>query len=814
MGSLTLDPASLGLEPHQLAFEADDGRYGVRITHHAGAIYTVRERGYADDACGVALVALFVGLLDAVERRVPGAHIYLCSDYSDYGGSSNATRKAMLRHVVMRPTLGAVAFWGAGMVTRSVAMLLNVSLPRLSAKPFRTQEQALAYLEAQAGSEQPDLQASEHEPWGGSLDSAVLTAFQVRNAEFTEPLELGSEHRRVVRPPDWSWTHERGLCSVRLALIDDDLLLLEPRGPLSATGVARTIALLDLALADLGHREVTLVVDLRAEQAAPRELWAPRAEQVRARRERLSGVAVVVDNERESHAEINALVLATGACVGPRPVFASLELALGQLEGAHESSTDADGELELPTDRAELEQLTLRLHRERREQILALEKLFAFVGRASWDQAYLDDGLAVPDDITAANPYWSIYGALHLMQQDMQDVLRDREERNRELAAAREQAEAASLAKSQFLGTVSHELRTPLNGIFGMAALLRDSPLQGDQLRHLDGVDAASSQLARLVDDLLDITRIEAGVLAVKQQSFVLGEALQQLLERWAPVARDRHLELRSDLVADLPVRVSGDRGRLMQVLSNLLDNAIKFTERGWVSLTVKRGAGGMVCFEVRDSGCGISERDLAGIFDRFERGASGRSDVVPGAGLGLAICRQLTELMGGGIDVSSVLGQGTCFTVEVLLEPTAAAPQSPARLLPAPDQGDDFSDLLVLLAEDDPASRYVAQHLLESLGCEVVVAEDGRATLERLERGRYDLVLMDCQMPFLDGLEVTRRFRASEPPGRRTPIVALTAYAFDEDRERMLAAGMDDHEAKPINRARFQQLLRRWGSG
>jgi len=814
MGSFTLDPSSLGIEPHQLAYQADDGRYSVRLEHHRGAIYLVREQGYADDACGRELVALFVGLLDAVELHAPGARVYLCSDYSDYGGSSNATRKAMLRHVVMRPTLGAVAFWGAGVITRSVAMLLNVSLPRLSAKPFRTQEQALAFLEARAGREQTELQASGDEPWGGSLDSAVLTAFQVRNAEFTEPFELGSEHRRIVRPPDWFWTHEQSLCSVRLALIDDDFLLLEPRGPLSATGVARTMALLDLALADLGLRKVTLVVDLRAEHAAPRELWATRAGRVRVRRERLSGVAVVVDDERAFLAEINALVLATGASMGPRPVFGSLQLALGQLEGARESSTNADGELDLPADRAELEQLTRRLHQERQEQILALEKLFAFVARASWDEAYLEDGLAVPDDITAANPYWSIYGALHLMQQDMQDVLRDREGRNRELAAAREQAEAASLAKSQFLGTVSHELRTPLNGIFGMAALLRDSDLQGDQLRHLDGVDAASSQLARLVDDLLDITRIEAGVLALNPQSFLLREALQQLLERWAPVARDRHIELRSDLAADFPARVSGDRGRLMQVLSNLLDNAIKFTERGWVSLTVSLTAGGLVGFEVRDSGCGIPERDLAGIFDRFERGASGRADVVPGAGLGLAICRQLTELMGGSIDVSSVLGQGTCFTVEVLLEPTGAAPQSPARLLSAPESGDDFSDLLVLLAEDDPASRYVAQHLLESLGCEVVVAEDGRATLERLERGRYDLVLMDCQMPYLDGLEVTRRFRASEPPGRRTPIIALTAYAFAEDRERMLAAGMDDHEAKPINRARFQQLLRRWGSG
>ena len=813
MGSNDLDPDSIGLRLEDLAYEAEDGRYGVAITHHGGGIYLVREHGWADDASGQRLVAIFVRLLDAVEQRGLGARVYLCSDYSDYRGSSNATRKAMLRDVVMRPSLGAVAFWGAGFVTRSVAMLLNVALPRLAARPFRTREQALAFLE------ELDVRRPSRPAVGGAvqveperLDAAVLASFLLRNDDVIESEHLAGLQRRVVRPADWCWRSVDGRAGLRIALVDDDVLLVQPSGQADSSGMAVCRVLLDQALESLGLQRVALVLDLRQQQPLGAELAYARRTMLRELAPRVLSVTLV--GGPEALEDARGLLLLGSDPSRVRPAFASLDLAFLHLDRERLERERLAMELVLPTDRGELEALVRDQHRALREHRQSLDRLFAFVGRVSWDESYLHDDLAAPPDITASNPYWSVYGALYMMQLDMLDVLRDREARNQELAQAREQAESASRAKSQFLGTVSHELRTPLNAIFGMAALLRDSHLQGDQLRHLDGLEAASGQLARLVSDLLDITRIEEGVLSLRPGPMAIVDAVDELVARWMPVARDKGLSLEYTLAAEVPAMVRADRGRVVQVLSNLIDNAVKFTERGWVRLAIRAPAPGRVVFEVLDSGCGIPARELSTVFERFERGAAGRADVVPGVGLGLSICRQLAEPMNGEIRVRSVLGQGTAFAVELPLETIQGASKSIPAQSPAETVPDDFSDLLVLLAEDDPASRYVAQRLLESLGCQVVVAEDGRVALERLQRGRYDLVFMDCQMPYLDGLEVTRRFRAAEPPGQHTPIFALTAYAFDEDRERMLAAGMDGHEAKPINRARFEQLLRRVAAG
>jgi signal transduction histidine kinase len=811
MNGRMLEPTSLGIDSEELCFEAPDGRYGVEISHHRGGIYLVREHGWADDHAGAHLVAIFVRLLDAVERVDPEARIYLCSDYRDYRGSSNATRKAMLQQVVTRPSLGAVAFWGAGFVTRSVAMLLNVALPSLSARPFATREQALAYLEGLDHRAEPADEPTDQQ--GEGLDAAVLASLQLRFSEHVEDVDIGGRQRRLVSPPAWTWRARGGESSLRFSLVDEDVLLARARGVPSPEAASLCRDLLGSVLRDLGRGRVSFVLDLRASGPLTRERSESHAHVLRGFDERLYNVVVVGDVADPVSCE--PLLLLGSSPLGLRPLFADLPQALATLDRARSERLRSAAILELPEDRAELEQLARELHGSLRDHRMALQRLFAFVGRVAWDESYLDQALELPADVTAANPYWSIYGALHLMQQDMLDVLRDREARNLELARAREQAEAANSAKSRFLGTVSHELRTPLNAIFGMAALLRGGGLQGDQLRQLDGIDASSRQLARLVDDLLDITRIEEGVFALRSAPFPLLRTLEGLLEQWTRRARMEGLELRHSIDPGAPILVMGDRDRLVQVLTNLVDNAIKFTERGWVQFTLLAPPDEALIFEVRDSGPGIVAQDLPFVFERFERGSAARRDVLPGVGLGLAICRQLIELMGGSITVSSSLGEGSSFRFELPLEALeVATPQRPPLSQPAtepPAGPDDFSDLLVLLAEDHAPSRYVATRLLESLGCQVVVAEDGRQALERLGSGRYDLVLMDCQMPFLSGIEVTQRFRATEEPGHRTPIVALTAYAFDEDRERMLEAGMDEHLAKPVSRARFEELLRRY---
>jgi len=817
MATPNLDPASLGIPLEQLRFEAEDGRYSVELGYHRDGIYFVCERGWADDECGLELVAIFSRLLDAVERFDPDACIYLCPDYSDYRGSSNATRKAMLRDVVMRPSLGAVAFWGAGFITRSVAMLLNVALPRLAARPFRTQEQALAFLEDQLPdplAQEPSLapEPTDERLQEGTLDAAVLASFLLRHSECVGIRQLGGKRRRVVVPEDWIWRAPSG-ATLRFSLVDDDVLLGESIGPVSPSEMRVRRELMDRALDDLGVKRVTLLLDITGQPPLDSVVAQGRAAYFRERSDRLLNIVLVGDPARMG--DIEPILLVGSSPLRVRPVFTDVDRALVALDLARAERLAAARELALPTEPAALEQLTRDLHHSLRDHRVALDRLFSFVGRVSWDETYLDDGLGVPDDVTEANPYWSVYGALHMMQQDMLDVLRERDARNRDLAVACEQAEAASRAKSQFLGTVSHELRTPLNAIFGMTALLRDSGVEGDQLRHVQGLERASGQLTRLVGDLLDITRIEEGALELRPAPFTVPDLIDELCERWAPVARSKGLTLQTAIAPGLERPLVGDRGRALQVIGHLVDNAVKFTERGWVRVSVTPAAPGRVAFEVQDTGRGIPADEVSTVFERFERGVGNRADVVPGVGLGLSICSQLTELMGGEIAVQSELGQGTSFRIELPL-PLAdggALPAPVAAVTTPASTPADFSDLLVLLAEDDPASRYVASRLLESLGCEVVVAEDGRAALERLQEGRYDLVFMDCQMPFMDGLEVTRRFRESEPEGEHTPIVALTAYAFDEDRERMLAAGMDEHQAKPINRARFQELLLRWGS-
>ncbi len=808
MSRPTLDPESLGLPPEVLRYTTEDGRYSVELRHHEGPIYLVLERGYADDAPGRKLIALFERLLDAVEARDPEGRIYLCADYSEYRGSSNATRKAMLQRIVTRPSLGAVAFHGAGFVTRSVAMLLNMALPRLSARPFRSQESALAFLaecaqEAHSSGERGQPPAPSVDP---SLHASVLATFLIRNSEFVDHEAFAGRRRRVVRPCNWAWSDGDGLASVHAALVDDDVLLVVSRGRFTDAGMAGRLTVEDRALQDLGLPELSVVYDIRhvVEQAeGARRMHAAflRAHAARYRH------VVIASRDPERWELRTVLALGREPLTGP-PVVHDLHQAFALLDHASGERLRSEAELVMPESREDLEALVRRQHEVLRHHLLARDRLYGFVGQASWDAAYLRSAVGVPDDVSVANPYWPVYGALQMMQQDMHESLRERDRQNRELVLAREQAEAANRAKTEFLGTVSHELRTPLNAIFGLTALLRAGSLDPDQRHHVVGLETAAGRLTRLVDDLLDLTRIEAGGLSFEDEPIELRAVFRELETDFAPMALAKGLQLRLHLARDLPAWVRGDQVRVMQLVANLVDNAIKFTETGSLELEVSWRAGELV-IDVRDTGPGIPEGLLPRIFDRFERGRRLSTDTVPGVGLGLAICHQLAQQMGGAIQSQNRPEGGAWFSVRLPLQATAPVP-SPGEE-PRLHQASDLTDMLVLLVEDDTASRYVATKLLESLGCQVVAAQDGKEALTRLGRGRFDLVLMDCQLPYYDGLEVTRRYRAVEPAGQHTPIVALTAYAFDSDRDRMIDAGMDDHLSKPVTRARLQELLARY---
>jgi signal transduction histidine kinase/CheY-like chemotaxis protein len=395
---------------------------------------------------------------------------------------------------------------------------------------------------------------------------------------------------------------------------------------------------------------------------------------------------------------------------------------------------------------------------------------------------------------------------------------RDLQAQAAELREARQQAEAANRAKSQFLAVTSHEVRTPMNGILGATELLMETPLTAVQKRYVKTVHRSASALLALIDDVLDLSRIDAGKLKLTPQPVDLPALVEETVELVRVATRERPLVLQVELPARLPARLLADPLRLRQLLLNLLHNAVKFTDRGSVRLIVRvlaESADALrLRFSVQDTGIGIAEDQLASIFGSFTQVDGSTTRRHGGSGLGLAIVKDLARLMGGSVGVESRLGQGSHFWVDLPLGRAAEAPAPDNGASPAPTPGDSDEPVQVLLVEDDPINRMVVEDMLRVLGCEVTHADDGAAGLAAVEAGGHDIVFMDCHMPTMDGYDATRAIRAGERSrgvGARLPIVALTADTLDADRERALGAGMDDFLSKPVSRAQLAATIRRW---
>jgi CheY-like chemotaxis protein/HPt (histidine-containing phosphotransfer) domain-containing protein len=380
------------------------------------------------------------------------------------------------------------------------------------------------------------------------------------------------------------------------------------------------------------------------------------------------------------------------------------------------------------------------------------------------------------------------------------------------LAEAKEAAEAASRAKSTFLANMSHEIRTPMNAIIGLTHLLRGDPLTEHQDELLGKVSEAAEHLLGIINDVLDLSKIEAGKLTLDLADFVLAETLEHVGAMVGDRARERGLRFTMSVEPDVPVAFHGDGLRVGQILVNLVGNAVKFTDEGGVDLAVARSpALDGIRFVVRDTGIGISPGDIVRLFDSFEQADASTTRRYGGTGLGLAICRTLVDMMGGRIEVESLPGQGSAFFVDLPLS-AAHGPASACDVRPACGAARTVSrpGARVLLAEDSLVNQQVAGELLALADLIVDIASDGRAAVAAARSRVYDLILMDVQMPVLDGLEATRRIR--QLPGcEAVPIVAMTANAFEDDRKACLAAGMDDHLAKPVDPMRLYGAIERW---
>ncbi|MCC6930154.1 MAG: response regulator [Gemmatimonadaceae bacterium] len=399
-------------------------------------------------------------------------------------------------------------------------------------------------------------------------------------------------------------------------------------------------------------------------------------------------------------------------------------------------------------------------------------------------------------------------------------------EQAEQLAVARDRAEEGARAKSDFLAMMSHELRTPMNGVLGMAQLLLHTPLSEEQAARVHMLRASGESLLRIINDVLDFSKIEAGKLSIESHVFDLPVLLEEVRETLATAADVVGLDLAVEVDASCPRLVVGDAGRIRQVLFNLAGNAIKFTDRGRVVIRACRAAcapGTMtdaIAFSVQDTGIGMTAETLELLFAPFTQGDGSSTRRHGGTGLGLAISRRLAEMMGGELTVTSAVRAGSCFTLTLALPAAPANARvggsvSPSgRMSSASFQAAPFAaheqghGVHVLLAEDNMVNQVVVVALLAHLGCTVDVAPDGSAAVRRWSEGHFDLILMDCQMPGMDGLEATRQIRAAEAGSTHVPIVALTANAMPEDRMACLAAGMDDHIAKPVTEEALRNAI------
>ncbi len=389
-----------------------------------------------------------------------------------------------------------------------------------------------------------------------------------------------------------------------------------------------------------------------------------------------------------------------------------------------------------------------------------------------------------------------------------QELLEKRiQERTAALERATAQALAASRAKSEFLANMSHELRTPMSGVLGMLDMVLESGLEPEQRDQLLTAKNCAVSLLALLNDILDLSKIEAGKMVLEEVPFDVRLAVAESMDAIRPQARAKKLALRIVIERGAPAWIVGDPMRFRQILNNLLSNAVKFTLEGRVELHLRRAgeaASPRLMIEVSDTGIGIPADKLGAIFEEFTQADGSTSRKFGGTGLGLAITRKLVRMMGGEITVESEVGKGSTFRIELPCREVAGPPGAPAEAEPAgASSGQEPRKATILIAEDNLINQRVVAAMLRREGYQVETAAHGGEAIAALERLRPDLVLMDIQMPVVDGLEATRRIRAN-PRWRRLPIIALTAHAMAGDRDLCLASGMDDYLTKPVNRTQL----------